>query len=124
MLRDQVLVRKVAGIETAGSLNVLFSDKTGTITKGQLEVVTFLDGDGKASGNFSDVEAGLSTLLMLSMTYNSNAVRAEKADGSVQYYLGGNATERAMLQFVGEATGPDVTVLTNVPFSSVNKWRI
>ena len=124
MLRDQVLVRKVAGIETAGSLNVLFSDKTGTITKGQLEVVTFLDGDGKASGNFSDVEAGLSTLLMLSMTYNSNAVRAEKADGSVQYYLGGNATERAMLQFVGEATGPDVTVLTNVPFSSVNKYSM
>ena len=34
MLRDNVLVRKLVGIETAGSLNLLFTDKTGTITKG------------------------------------------------------------------------------------------
>jgi len=32
MLKDNVLVRKISGIETAGSLNILFSDKTGTIT--------------------------------------------------------------------------------------------
>ncbi|MGN0475058.1 MAG: HAD-IC family P-type ATPase, partial [Acutalibacteraceae bacterium] len=35
MLKDNVLVRKIVGIETAGSLNLLFSDKTGTITKGK-----------------------------------------------------------------------------------------
>ena len=32
MLDHNVLVRKAEGIETAGSLNILFSDKTGTIT--------------------------------------------------------------------------------------------
>ena len=47
MLQKNVLVRKSIGIETAGSLNILFSDKTGTITKGQLEVVEFFDGDVK-----------------------------------------------------------------------------
>jgi magnesium-transporting ATPase (P-type) len=36
LLMEKVLVRKLLGIETAGSLNILFSDKTGTITKGQL----------------------------------------------------------------------------------------
>ncbi len=41
MLDHNVLVRKAEGIETAGSLNILFSDKTGTITKGMLEVVDF-----------------------------------------------------------------------------------
>ena len=41
MLDHNVLVRKAEGIETAGSLNILFSDKTGTITKGSLEVVDF-----------------------------------------------------------------------------------
>ena len=46
MLKDNVLVRKISGIETAGSLNILFSDKTGTITKGILEVVTFINGKG------------------------------------------------------------------------------
>jgi magnesium-transporting ATPase (P-type) len=29
----------MVGIETAGSLNILFTDKTGTITKGKMEVV-------------------------------------------------------------------------------------
>ena len=39
MLNLNVLVRKPIGIETSGSLNILFSDKTGTITKGTLIVV-------------------------------------------------------------------------------------
>ena len=47
MLRDNVLVRKLVGIETAGSLNILFTDKTGTITKGHLQVVSYLSGEGK-----------------------------------------------------------------------------
>ena len=48
MLDHNVLVRKAEGIETAGSLNILFSDKTGTITKGMLEVVDFFTGDGNS----------------------------------------------------------------------------
>lgn len=38
MQRDRVLVRKPVGIETAGSMNLLFTDKTGTLTKGEPEV--------------------------------------------------------------------------------------
>ena len=48
MLDHNVLVRKAEGIETAGSLNILFSDKTGTITKGRLEVVDFFTADGNS----------------------------------------------------------------------------
>ena len=48
MLDHNVLVRKAEGIETAGSLNILFSDKTGTITKGRLEVVDFFTADGQS----------------------------------------------------------------------------
>ena len=44
MLKNNVLVRKLVGIETAGSLNILFTDKTGTLTKGKLEVTGFVDG--------------------------------------------------------------------------------
>ncbi|MBQ7454328.1 MAG: HAD-IC family P-type ATPase, partial [Selenomonadaceae bacterium] len=57
MLKDNVLVRKISGIETAGSLNLLFSDKTGTITKGQLEVVTFLDGTAKFTDAFDKLSS-------------------------------------------------------------------
>ena len=54
MLDHNVLVRKAEGIETAGSLNILFSDKTGTITKGMLEVVEFFmpNGDTIPIDNF------------------------------------------------------------------------
>ena len=45
MLKDNVLVRKLMGIETAGSLNILFTDKTGTLTKGELEVVGVMFGN-------------------------------------------------------------------------------
>ena len=46
MLKDHVLVRKLVGIETSGSLNILFTDKTGTLTRGKLEVSRILTGDG------------------------------------------------------------------------------
>ena len=36
MLKSNVLVRKMVGIETAGNINILFTDKTGTITNGKL----------------------------------------------------------------------------------------
>ena len=39
MLKNNVLVRKMVGIETAGSLNILFTDKTGTLTKGKLKLL-------------------------------------------------------------------------------------
>ena len=47
MLKNNVLVRKMVGIETAGSLNLLFTDKTGTLTKGKLEVISFQDANGE-----------------------------------------------------------------------------
>ena len=41
LLKSKVLVRQLLGIETAGSLNLLFSDKTGTITKGTVRSSRF-----------------------------------------------------------------------------------
>ena len=38
MFRSGVLVRKMVGIETAGSMNILFTDKTGTLTTGNMSV--------------------------------------------------------------------------------------
>ena len=67
MLNDNVLVRKVTGIETAGSLNILFSDKTGTITKGKLEAVNFLDGTGKEAKNFEEIKGKAGEMLALAL---------------------------------------------------------
>ncbi len=45
MMRGGVLVRRLVGIETAGNLSILFTDKTGTLTTGRMSVVG-VAGDG------------------------------------------------------------------------------
>jgi len=117
MLRDNVLVRKLAGIETAGSLNFLFSDKTGTITKGKLEVVTFIDGNLNEYKNYDNVKVDLKKYLSLSIHQNTDSIISDKK------ILGGNATERAVLAFSG-SSGEAVNVKTagKIPFNSTNKY--
>ena len=38
MLKENVLVRKLVGIETSGNITCLLTDKTGTLTEGILKV--------------------------------------------------------------------------------------
>jgi Mg2+-importing ATPase len=49
MAQLKVIVRRLASIENFGSMNVLCSDKTGTLTEGKLRLVSALDLDGKDS---------------------------------------------------------------------------
>jgi Mg2+-importing ATPase len=49
MAQLKVIVRRLASIENFGSMNVLCSDKTGTLTEGKLQLVSALDLDGKDS---------------------------------------------------------------------------
>ena len=47
MVKDNVLVRKPVGIEAAGSMNILFTDKTGTLTEGKMHVGGVMLSDGE-----------------------------------------------------------------------------
>lgn len=49
MARHKVIVKKLSCIENFGSMNVLCSDKTGTITEGQVQVKSFIDVEGSES---------------------------------------------------------------------------
>ena len=121
MLKDNVLVRKISGIETAGSLNVLFTDKTGTITKGMLEAVVFIDGTGKEYAKYDELSKPLSESLLLNAVYNSTVVIGKENDKIV--YLGGNATERALLSFAGaKGKTDDIKVENSIIFTSLNKY--
>lgn len=123
MLKDNVLVRKIAGIETAGSLNILFSDKTGTITKGQLEAVTFVDGCGREYDSYENVIGELGNLLSLSIYGNTNAVVS--GSGRDMKVIGGNATERAILGYAARSKNSNViqaVCVSSIPFDSTSKY--
>jgi Mg2+-importing ATPase len=49
MARDKVIVKRLASIENFGSMNVLCSDKTGTLTEGAVRVHSAVDVDGNES---------------------------------------------------------------------------
>ncbi|WP_294489027.1 calcium-translocating P-type ATPase, PMCA-type [uncultured Ruminococcus sp.] len=124
MLDHNVLVRKAVGIETAGSLNVLFSDKTGTITKGKLEVVEFFTADGNVIPN--DQLANhkqVKSLLDISIGKNTQSL----FDGN-HNVIGGNFTDQALMHFIGEADfnalkeNKEYEVTTYQGFNSANKF--
>ncbi len=121
MLKDNVLVRKITGIETAGSLNILFSDKTGTITKGKLEAVVFADGKGREHKDFDSVPTKLAEILCLSIHHNTDAIIT--VQDNQQRILGGNATERAILGFAaGKSKLRNISEINSLPFNSENKF--
>lgn len=118
MLRDNVLVRKLVGIETAGSLNLLFTDKTGTITKGKLTVVTFLAGDGTVYTEFTALPEMLRKATYANCVINTSA--AVNEEGKI---IGGNMTETALSAYMeGYKTDLGVTRTHFVPFNSTNKY--
>lgn len=125
LLEANVLVRKAIGIETAGSLNVLYSDKTGTITKGVLEVTTFFTADGKEIeiDNLSKEAGKVKGLLDLSIGKNTSAMF------DIEHkVVGGNLTDHALLKFLGEETylalyqDNKSKVTTSQSFNSSNKF--
>ena len=124
MLDHNVLVRKAEGIETAGSLNILFSDKTGTITKGRLEVVDFFTADG-ASIALPELEKHEKVKKLLDFAIGKNT---QSMFGSEHQVIGGNATDQALMKFIGEPTfraleeDKENKVTASQGFNSTNKF--
>ena len=114
MLKDNVLVRKLVGIETAGNINVLFTDKTGTLTNGKLDVVTFLDGSGNEIDKMS---SSLKELFFMSISVN-NESSYDKVNNKI---IGGNITDRALLSYIKEYKC-DCSIIKREEFNSKNKF--
>lgn len=117
MLKNNVLVRKLVGVETAGSLNILFTDKTGTLTKGKLEVVGFISGNLRNYNNELEVSRyeKLYKYLKLSLTYNNESTLSNNE------VIGGNITDRALRKFITTPV-PNLKVVSKIPFNSKEKY--
>ena len=120
MLKDNVLVRKMVGIETAGSLNILFTDKTGTLTKGKMEVSGIIDGNLNKYKDLYYTPDKLKTLISDSLLYN-NESELEESSGKV---VGGNLTDKALLSFIQRKKDNSVLIKDRILFNSKNKFAV
>lgn len=120
MAKDNVLVRKINGLETAGSLSILFSDKTGTITEGKLSVVEVTTGNVKSFDEFAKLPEVLQKDAIVGIGVNNGA----SADG--ENVIGGNSTDRALMAYLIKAKKADSIKKDNVKnftaFDSAKKF--
>lgn len=123
MIKDNVLVRKLVGIETAGSLNILFTDKTGTLTKGKLKVKAFITGDDTVYKSTKDLsDTPLWKLIYISSVYNNGSKMGQA--GKSKTPVGGNSTDRALLSFAEKSPVDthNIYKVSGIPFTSRNKY--
>lgn len=120
MLKSNVLVRKLIGIETAGGIDILFTDKTGTITCGKLKAVSFIDGNGQAFDKITGLGKPFKKIVYTSVVHNSAAQFSGKG------VIGGNATERALLEMVGDFRYSNISIkkCREVLFTSEKKFSM
>lgn len=126
MVKDNVLVRKLVGIETAGSLNILFTDKTGTLTTGKLKFEVLISGDNKTYETSYDMSRNekLWNLFYVSSVYNNSAKLGYEDDKPV--IVGGNSTDRALLEFANRnpVNNLNIKKIYQIPFKSENKYAV
>ncbi|MBQ9783755.1 MAG: calcium-translocating P-type ATPase, PMCA-type [Clostridia bacterium] len=120
MIRDQVLVRKPVGIEAAGSMNLLFTDKTGTLTEGKMSVARILLADGSSYVSYQNMrKAGA----LVSERYACSCLCNTASSLSEGRAIGGNATDRALLESVADYKSRESwQVVDRIPFDSGRKF--
>ena len=126
LLAENILVRKPASTETAGYINVLFSDKTGTITEGVLKLVDVLQADGTTytTGDteglpFEIAPASLKEELKVGLGLNNDSVIS---DGVA---IDSNQTDRALMTFLynnGLVPESRESIVSKEAFTSATKF--
>lgn len=106
MVAVNVLTKKLPAVESLGGVDVICSDKTGTITKNQMEVIDLFMLSSKAS------DLALEAVLC--------------SDAKLDH---GDPTERALVSFLNEHPEQEKTLeeyqrIAEIPFSSEKKFMV
>ena len=150
MVKRNVLIRRLPAVETLGSVNVICSDKTGTLTRNEMTAtrlalpqnaeiriegsgylplggMTRQAGGGNAEAQPLDAERDLAAQRMLKAMALSTNVYLEAQPGSSQLKVVGDSTEAALLVaaqkagFTREDLEREMPRVAELPFSSERK---
>jgi P-type Ca2+ transporter type 2C len=123
MLERKALVRNLVAAETLGSVSVICTDKTGTLTEGKMKVVRIITKyhDKRIEGKGAFEEKDIQTILSLLILNND-------AEEQTTMKISGTTTEIALLEAAKNA-GIDVDQkrksfprISEIPFSSEEKF--
>jgi Ca2+-transporting ATPase len=146
MIRHHALIRRLPAVETLGSVTVICTDKTGTLTEGRMlvERLWTLDGEDevtgsgfkpagelKRSGAVREVESGspLASLLTAAALCN-DAVLVPPEDSDQEWSIVGDPTEGALLAassklgFDRERVNERFPRTAEIPFDSDRKRMV
>ncbi|KAL5514054.1 hypothetical protein ACEPAG_2815 [Sanghuangporus baumii] len=140
MAGQNVLVKDLQGVETLGSLTLLATDKTGTLTRNQMTVTNLWNGERMYTAFQSnnddpetsplDIKAPGLQELVDAASLNSN-IKFDRTDVPFAHRaILGDATETGLARFAGRCLSDydgyqqKHRKVFEVPFSSVNKWAL
>lgn len=121
MIRHNVLAKNTHKIPEAGNIQILCTDKTGTLTYGNLIPITNYLGDESQVGFDSDL--AVSRFIVADILFNTGA--AYDDNGKI---VGGTSTQRALLSGLNpksslvRAVMREIKPVDKIPFDSANKF--
>jgi len=143
---QHVLVRKIDAVETLGCVSVFCSDKTGTLTKGEMSVEDLvIPKNGDLAQGLDVINRGTNGefptakeaphLQDISLAGILNNAAELKADDDGKMYWSGSPTEVAIVQASAMAQGGEDSPknlksesqnrkIFDIPFNSENKWML
>ncbi|KAI0628777.1 aminophospholipid-transporting P-type ATPase [Trametes polyzona] len=140
MAAQNVLVKDLQGVETLGSLTLLATDKTGTLTRNQMTVTNLWSGlrmlsafqsnnDSETTEAFSINTPGMREMVDIA-ALNSH-VKFDRTDLPFdQRKILGDATETGLIRFAGKHISDydeyqkQHPRVFEIPFNSSNKWAL
>lgn len=121
MIKHNVLAKNTHKIPEAGNIQILCTDKTGTLTYGNLIPITNYLGDGSQVDFNSDLP--VSRFIAADILFNTGAAFDER--GKI---VGGTSTQRALLSVLDrnsrlfKSVQKEIKALDKIPFDSANKF--
>ncbi|MGR5260978.1 cation-translocating P-type ATPase [Vibrio astriarenae] len=136
MVKSNALAKQLAAIETLGSTTVICSDKTGTLTQNQMQVMKAYDVSGRywdvsgkgfdPKGEFiakgHDVEATNSPAMMQGLVVATLCNDAEYVNDKGNWTVRGNPTEGALIVAAAKAGLKQAEMLSTGGYSIVKKF--